>query len=118
LRRTLIRYILGMLHERLVKIIQEVSMDSHKIPVSPALQRLGEEFQALYGEKLEARGEARGEVRGAANTLLKVLAARGLAIDEARRAEVLACQEVAQLDRWVVQAAVANTLDDVFGPRA
>lgn len=34
-------------------------MDSQKVPVSPALQRLGEEFQAMYGGQIEARGDPR-----------------------------------------------------------
>ena len=110
LRQMLIRYILGMLHERLAKIIQEVSMDLHKIPVSPALQRLGEEFQALYGERIEARGEAKA--------LLKFLAARQLPTDDARRTQVLACQDVALLDRWIARAATAHTLDEVFAAGA
>lgn len=62
LRRALIRRILGMLHEKRLTVIQEVSMDSQKIPVSPALQSLGEEFQTMYGERLEARGAVRGRV--------------------------------------------------------
>jgi hypothetical protein len=54
LRRALIRRILGMVHEKLLEIIQEVSyMDSQKIPFSPALQHLSEESQAMHGERLE-----------------------------------------------------------------
>lgn len=106
LRRTLIRHILGVLHEKLAKTIQEVSMDSQKIPVSPALQRLGEEFQAMYGERLEARGEAR--------MLLKLLAARGLPVDESVRARILACDETAALERWAEAALTAGSIDAVF----
>lgn len=118
LRRTLLRRILGMLHEKLVALIREVSMDSQKIPVSPALQRLGEEFQAMYGAQLEARGKAQGEahgrVRGEAEALLKFLDARGFVVEEARRAEVLACEDVALLDRWIKRAASVATIDEVF----
>ena len=61
--------------------LQDVSRDLYKVPVSAALQRLGEEYQAICNAKLEARGEAKG--------LLKILAALGLAVDEARRSQVL-----------------------------
>lgn len=115
LRRLLIRRILGMLHEKLLKLIREVStMDSQKIPVSPALQRLGEEFQAMYGEQIEARGKARGKVQGEAEALLKFLAARGFQVGEERRAQVLACEDVDQLDQWITRAASARAIDEVF----
>ncbi len=107
LRRTLIRRILGMLHEKLLKLIREVSiMDSQKIPVSPALQRLGEEFQAMYGAELEARGEAK--------MLLKILAARKLPVDDATRARILACADAATLERWAEAALTATSIDAVF----
>ena len=106
LRRTLIRHILEMLHERLIKMIREVSMDSQKIPVSPALQRLGEEFQAMYGAMLEARGEAK--------MLLKILAARKLPVDDATRARILGCADTATLERWAEAALAATSIDAVF----
>jgi hypothetical protein len=96
-----------MLHEKLLTIIRPATtMDPHKIPTSPALQRLGEEFQAMYGQQLEARGEA--------GALLKFLAARGFVVPEAWRARVVACDDVATLDRWITRAARAATLDEVF----
>lgn len=119
LRRLLLRLILGMLHEKLLTLIQQAAtMDPHKIPTSPALQRLGEEFQAMYGQQLEARGEARGELRGKvlgeAEALLKFLTARGFVVPERWRARVVACDNVATLDRWIARAACANTVDEVF----
>jgi hypothetical protein len=106
LQRTLIRYILGMLHEKLLHIIREASMNPQKIPVSPALQRLGEEFQAMYGAELEARGEAKA--------LLRLLAARKLPVDETTRSRILTCTDTATLERWVDQAANASSIDEVF----
>jgi hypothetical protein len=109
LRRLLLRRILGMLHEKLLTLIrQAATMDPHKIPTSPALQRLGEEFQAMYGQQLGA------EARGEAGALLKFLAARGFVVPEAWRARVVACDDVATLDRWITRAARAATLDEVF----
>jgi hypothetical protein len=106
LQRTLIRYILGMLHEKLLKIIREVSMNSQKVPVSPALQRLGEEFRAMYGAELEAQGEAKA--------LLRLLAARKLPVDGATRSRILTCTDTASLERWIDQAANATSIDEVF----
>ncbi len=100
-----------MLHKKLLRLIREVSpVDSQKIPVSPALQRLGQEFQAMYGEQLEARGEVRGEVK----VLLKILGARKLHIDDAARARILACTDTVMLERWAEQAANATSIEQVF----
>jgi hypothetical protein len=64
----------------------------------------------------EARGEARGEAKGKAGAVLAVLAARGLAVDEATRARVEACDDVARLDQWLARALTAvsasEALDD------
>jgi len=118
LRKMLIRSILGMLSEKLLKRLREVSMDLDKIPVSPALQRMGEEFQAKYGAQIEARGEARGralgEALGEARMLLKILAVRGLSVDPTTEARVRACTDLATLERWAERAVTAATLDAVF----
>jgi hypothetical protein len=62
-----------------------------------------------------ARGEAMGEAAGRAKTILQVLAARGVAVPAEIRDQVLACTDIAQLDAWVSKAAIAETVDEVFG---
>lgn len=106
LRRSLLRHILGMLHEKLLRHVREVSMDSQKIPVSPALQRLFEEFKSMDGERHEARGEAK--------MLIKILAARGVSLDEDARARILECTDTAELERWAERAANATSIEQVF----
>ena len=63
----------------------------------------------------EARGEARGALDGRATSLLTVLAARSIAIDETHRAMVFAETDVARLDAWIIRAVTATALADVFG---
>lgn len=63
----------------------------------------------------EVRGEARGEARGVGRALLTVLAARGLPLDEAARARIDGCDDVAVLNGWLHRAATAAQLDEVFG---
>jgi hypothetical protein len=60
----------------------------------------------------EARGEVRGEARGRAQSILSVLAARGLAVTEAVRLRVMGSTDVAGLDRWLSLAATAPSGDD------
>ena len=62
-----------------------------------------------------ASGEARGALDGRATSLLTVLAARSIAIDETHRAMVFAETDVARLDAWIIRAVTATTLADVFG---
>jgi hypothetical protein len=47
--------------------------------------------------------------------LLTVLAARGLPLDEAARARIDGCDDVAVLNGWLHRAATAAQLDEVFG---
>jgi hypothetical protein len=59
-------------------------------------------------------GEAIGEARGFTTALFAVLEARGLAVSEAQRARVLACEDPAVLQRWVTRAATAATTADAL----
>ena len=86
------------------------------------LQELAMETQDLYEiwrqELLaqgEATGEARGEARGEAKALLAVLAARGIAVSQEDSDRISGTTDIAQLDRWLVRAATATTIDEVFG---
>jgi hypothetical protein len=61
--------------------------------------------------KAEARAEGRAEAK--AEDILKVLEARGIAMSEAQRQEIMRCHDLAQLDRWLVQAARASSIDEI-----
>jgi len=66
--------------------------------------------------KLEGRLEGRiqGRVEGTREALLKVLAARDLALRDEDRARIAGCSDVAALDTWLVLAAQASTAAEVF----
>jgi len=65
--------------------------------------------------RAKAKGEARGQALGRAKGILIVLAARGVTVPAKIRDQVLACTDIAQLDAWVSKAAIAETVDEVFG---
>jgi uncharacterized protein len=70
--------------------------------------REGKEEGLREGEaRGEAKGKAEGLREGKAAALLTVLAARGLAVDEATRVRIDACLDVEQLDRWLARALAA-----------
>ena len=61
----------------------------------------------------EATAEARGEVKGRAESVLQVLAARGVAVSAAQRQAILGCYDLDRLSRWLIRAAVASSSDEI-----
>ena len=80
---------------------------------NPALRRREDRARSEGEVRGEARGETRGEVRGRARSILKVLEARGIAISEAQRQEILDCRDLAQLDRWLARAILASSVEEI-----
>ena len=80
---------------------------------NPALRRREDRARSEGEVRGEARGETRGEVRGRARSILKVLEARGIAISEAQRQEILDCRDLAQLDRWLARAVLASSVEEI-----
>ncbi len=67
-------------------------------------------------EKADLRRE--GEARGKAKALLSILVARGIVVNDVVREKILACQDLAMLDRWLVQAATATSAADIVAAAA
>ena len=79
-----------------------------------------------YAEELIEQGLARGReegwqkgreeglTRARAEGVLRILTARGVHVDEAARQRILACTDVATLDRWFDRALNATTLSEVL----
>jgi hypothetical protein len=72
------------------------------------------EVEARGKAQGEAQGEARGEARGEAKAVLTVLDARGVAVPDDVREQILACTDLDQLDTWLRRAGTATTADDVL----
>ncbi|MEI7893986.1 MAG: hypothetical protein WCI05_12910, partial [Myxococcales bacterium] len=62
----------------------------------------------------QARGETIGQARGRAQSVLGVLAARGFHVPEPVRVRVLACNDLATLDRWLAVAVNTSSVE-AFG---
>ena len=77
----------------------------HRAVVEALVAQGNPEIQAL-----EAEAQARGE----AEAVLKVLEARGAAVSEAQRQEILACRDLDRLDRWLRRAALAASAEEVL----
>ena len=59
-----------------------------------------------------------GDVKGKAESIVAVLAARGIPVSDTVRARILGCTDVTTLDVWIRRAAVASTAAAVVRARA
>jgi hypothetical protein len=60
-------------------------------------------------------GIREGETRGQAKSLLTLLDARGIKVNSAMRAKILACTDAATLDRWLKNALHASSVAEIIG---
>jgi flagellar biosynthesis/type III secretory pathway protein FliH len=80
------------------------------------------EYQSDFARKYVAEGRAagiaeglaEGHSEGKAEALLTILAARGLAVSEEQRQRILACRDLASLDRWIARAATAASIEQAL----
>jgi hypothetical protein len=61
-----------------------------------------------------AHGRHEGIVDGVQRSLLQLLAARGIALDEAERAGILAERDLQRLERWLARAVHGTSIADVL----
>lgn len=109
--------ILNLLDERMTAWLEEMSMDPAKIPMTPAARRI----LALWEQRDQAatdKGLAKGRAEGKREALVALLGARGIAPTAEQRATIEACEDPAQLERWIVEAATATAAAQVIAPAA
>jgi hypothetical protein len=64
--------------------------------------------------KFEAAAKAEGRAAGIAESIFKVLKARGIAVSSVQQEEILSCTDLERLERWLVRAALATSTDEVL----
>ena len=74
----------------------------------------GYQYQSDFAKTYFAQGEATGEAKGEAKALLLVLASRGIDVADDSRARVLACTDLAQLERWLARAVRIASAAELF----
>jgi len=82
--------------------------------LAQGLARGREEGREEGREKGREEGLAQGVTRGRAESILRLLAARGVPVDEAARQRILSCTDMASLDRWFDRALDATTVSAVL----
>ena len=112
-------------HREALALANEASFSPMELE---AYRKVMDEIQQAreYGEEKEAKGFARGKTVGfaegetagitAAKTgaVLAILAARGLAVNDAAHTRIATCTDVATLDRWIARAATAGSVEELF----
>jgi predicted transposase YdaD len=81
-----------------------------------------EALMRSYAEELIERGHRRGlaqgmeqgRLQGRAEAVLRILAARGVQVDEAAQQRILTCTDLTTLDRWFDKSLNATRLSDVM----
>ncbi|HYH98223.1 hypothetical protein [Hyalangium sp.] len=61
-----------------------------------------------------AKGRTEGLAEGRAEGVLRILAARGIAVDETARKLILSCTDLNTLDQWLDRALSATSLSDLM----
>ena len=57
---------------------------------------------------------AEGRIEGRAEAVLRILIARGIAVDENARKLILTCRDMATLDQWLNRALTATRSSDLL----
>jgi hypothetical protein len=84
----------------------------------PTIQKLEDAAEAR-GEakgKAEGRVEGRveGETQGIARAILTIMETRGIAVSQTQRQEILRCDDLDRLDRWLRRAVLATSAAEVL----
>jgi predicted transposase YdaD len=78
------------------------------------MMTMAERWKQEGEAKGRAEGKAEGRAQGRAESIFAVLAARGIDVSTDERAHVLACQDMATLDRWLARAVTAAATSGLF----
>jgi hypothetical protein len=60
------------------------------------------------------RGKAEGEATGEAKALMMILKRRGMTITDEQQRQIVACTDLATLDRWLDRAFSVTSVDELF----
>jgi hypothetical protein len=72
-------------------------------------------FKLEFLEEARLKGLVEGQAQGRSEWLLRILASRGISVDERTRQKILACRDLTILDQWLERALKATSLSDLEG---
>jgi hypothetical protein len=62
----------------------------------------------------EAKGKALGEAKGKALALIKILLQRGLTLTASQRRRIVACTDLAMLERWLDRSLSTSSVEQLL----
>jgi predicted transposase YdaD len=95
------------------KLIERGRQEGQQAVMS-SVEKLIERGRQEGRQEGEARGEAFGLQKGKREALLAIIDARSLHLTEQQRDRIAACEDLADLQQWLVKAVTATTPDDIF----
>ncbi|HWU09702.1 MAG TPA: hypothetical protein VN520_25545 [Streptomyces sp.] len=72
-------------------------------------------YVSPLSEEIREEGRVQGRAQGRAENILLVLGARGIAVSDRAREKITTCRDSELSRQWLVRAAVATTVEEVFG---
>jgi hypothetical protein len=82
--------------------------------MEPQIEKFFSEAHRRSYDRGKAEGEAKGKAEGKAEALLLVLRRRGLAITNDQQHHIIACTDLATLDRWLDRAFSVASVDELL----
>ncbi len=73
-------------------------------------------WESDFAREHQAIGRAEGQVEALSGSVLRILERRGLAVDDAVRARVTNCTDIAQLTHWLDLALVVDSAEKILDP--
>ena len=74
------------------------------------------EFEKFHYSRGVTDGETKGKAEEAAQSVLNILEARGLAVSGEEQERILASQDLGQLRQWLIKALSVGRTQDLFVP--
>ncbi len=106
--------IMGVLDRRLAEKLEEKIMEAKR---STEPRWMLEMKHRMFGE-FEAGLLAKGKAEGRRDALILILEGRGLSITRPQRAAILACDDLAKLDRWIAASGTTASVAELLAPAA
>lgn len=90
----------------------------HRATLRNLLQRQGYADLDAVLDRGRQEGKAEGKAEGIATAVVSLLRGRGLTVPAELEAEIMACRDRAQLDRWLLAAATVDRAELLSSPKS
>jgi hypothetical protein len=91
-------------------LIQASLSDATRAALEDIMSAGHYEYQSEFAKRYFAEGKAEGKAEG----VLRVLAARGIAISEVQKRRVTECTDLRRLDQWLERSVTADSAEAIF----